>query len=40
MCYMDFYLNDQGNLFKCVIWSSISMKMGTYLNVLYRVLSQ
>jgi len=40
MCYMEFYLNDHGNLFKRVVWSSVSMNMGTYLNVLYGVLSQ
>jgi len=37
MCYMEFCLNDHGNLFKCVVWSSVSMNMGTYLNVLYGV---
>jgi len=31
MCCMEFCLNDQGNLFKCVVWSSIYMNMGTYL---------
>jgi len=40
MCYMELYINEQVNLFKCVIWSYISMNMGTYLNVLYVVLSQ
>jgi len=40
MCYMEFCLNEQVNLSKCVVWSSISMNMGTYLNVLNGVLSQ
>jgi len=40
MCYMELYLNEHGNIFKCVEWSSVSMNMGTYLNVLYGVLSQ
>jgi len=40
MCYMELCLNEQVNIFKCVMGSSISMNMGTYLNVLYGVLSQ
>jgi len=40
MCYMELCLNEQVNLFKRVVWSSVSMIMGTYLNVLYGVLSQ
>jgi len=40
MCYMESYINGHGNIFKCVVWSSVSMYMGTYLNVLYGVLSQ
>jgi len=40
MCCMKFCLNEHGNLFKCVKWSSISMIKGTYLNVLYGVLYQ
>jgi len=40
MCYMELCLNEQVNIFKCVIWSSVSMIMGTYLNVLYVVLYQ
>jgi len=40
MCYMEFYINVHRNLFKCGIWSSVSMIMETYLNVLYEVLYQ
>jgi len=40
MCCMEFYLNEQVNIFKCGVWSSISMNMGTYVNVLYGFLSQ
>jgi len=40
MCYMEFYINVHGNLFKCVIWSSVLMIMETYLNVFYGVLYQ
>jgi len=36
---MELYLNDHGNIFEYVILSSVSMNMGTYLNVLYVVLS-
>jgi len=40
MYYMEFYLNEQVNVFKCGICSYISMNIRTYLNVLYGVLSQ
>jgi len=40
MSYMEFLLNEHRNLFTCVICSSISMNMGTCLNLLFGVLSQ
>jgi len=40
MCCMEFHINEHWNIFEYVILSSVSMNMGTYLNVLYGILSQ